>query len=533
MNHKSLAVNAQQAGQLVRSSTLHRILLEAKFLNDKLESSEKAWLLSDSCNELVKKITETLEPFLMDEKLGLNPWTEERWELLDMMNKLLKYKEKQIYLNPSLTLSPNGLSISKGYIQQRRARLTNRLEPMKTVMESRELQMNTSTTASNPITVISTSEENRFYDVPREIWLSIFSFLAPLDIARCRATCRALAAYGNDNQLWMSLRVFDLSASSYEFEKMRRIYETFRAHSKRGNIVDSQAFANVVSANLTKQVLAKNFRQENLFDERWTQVLKATSNMHVPLIMDKLFAFFDQDGDGAISFVDFATGYATLRSDIAGKMKFLFDCFDVDGNGYISKEDLIKFAHAFLEGYQQSQKKIEQACAQNNIDPSPLSTSWPTSSEEDLNQAITELFAKLPETVRLLFREMELATKNKSEKLVEFISKTNIEAIFEWAKENIQTQGRFRKLSAASLSSSFFSSSFFVAFTSGNMTASEQAKEANSYANRISFEIFCLMSVCPIGVLPNSYAIIWVEKVINLIIKSLLGFKVIRHRFQT
>jgi len=355
--------------------------------------------------------------------------------------------------------------------------------------------------------------------------------LSPLDIAHSRATCRALAAYGNDNQLWVSLKIYDLSSSSYEFEKMRRIYETFRIHSKKGNVVDNQAFANVVSANLTKHVLAKSFRQENLADERLTQVLKSTSNMYVPLIMDKLFAFFDQDGDGNISFVDFATGYATLRSDIAGKMKFLFDCFDIDGNGYIGKEDLTKFAHAFLEGYQQSQKKIEQACHQNNIDPSPLSTSWPTSSEEDLNQAIQELFAKLPETVRLIFREMELATKNKPDKLIEFINKTHLEPVFEWAKENIQTQGRFRKLSSASLSSAFFSSSFFNSQPSGN-SAAEQTKEANSYANRISFEIFCLMSICPIGVLPNSYAIIWVEKVINLVIKSLLGFKVIRHRFQ-
>jgi len=296
--------------------------------------------------------------------------------------------------------------------------------------------------------------------------------------------------------------------------------------------VDSHAFANVVSANLTKHILSKSFRQENLSDERWTQVLKSTSNVHVPLIMDKLFAFFDQDGDGAINFVDFATGYTTLRSDVAGKMKFLFDCFDVDSSGYIGKEDLTKFAHAFLEGYQQSQKKIEQACNQNGIDPAPLATSWPTSSEEDLNSAIQELFTKLPETVRLIFREMELATKNKPEKLVEFISKTNLELVFEWAKENIQTQGRFRKLSSASLSSSFFSSPFFGALTSGN-SAGEQTKESSSFSNRISFEIFCLMSVCPIGVLPNSYAIIWVEKVINLVIRSLLGFKVIRHRFQT
>ena len=60
-------------------------------------------------------------------------------------------------------------------------------------------------------------------------------------------------------------------------------------------------------------------------------------------IHDRIFAFFDTDRDGLIGFNEFVMGIATIRSsDKEAKLRRTFDCYDIDGDGFIRRKDLLR-----------------------------------------------------------------------------------------------------------------------------------------------------------------------------------------------
>ncbi|KAG0375607.1 hypothetical protein BGX24_008871 [Mortierella sp. AD032] len=67
------------------------------------------------------------------------------------------------------------------------------------------------------------------------------------------------------------------------------------------------------------------------------------------LITDRIFRFFDQDDDETISFKEMACGLSVLcKGNFEEKITFAFQGYDLDGDGYISREELHEMFKAYF-----------------------------------------------------------------------------------------------------------------------------------------------------------------------------------------
>ncbi|KAG0277517.1 hypothetical protein BGZ95_005809 [Linnemannia exigua] len=67
------------------------------------------------------------------------------------------------------------------------------------------------------------------------------------------------------------------------------------------------------------------------------------------LITDRIFRFFDQDDDETISFKEMACGLSVLcKGNFEEKIAFAFQGYDLDGDGYISREELHEMFKAYF-----------------------------------------------------------------------------------------------------------------------------------------------------------------------------------------
>jgi len=67
------------------------------------------------------------------------------------------------------------------------------------------------------------------------------------------------------------------------------------------------------------------------------------------LITDRIFKFFDQDGDDLISFSELVCGLSILaKGTYEQKIKYAFKGYDLDGDGYISREEVAQMYSAYF-----------------------------------------------------------------------------------------------------------------------------------------------------------------------------------------
>eukprot|EP01135_Chromosphaera_perkinsii_P004656 Nk52_evm5s293 gene=Nk52_evmTU5s293 len=67
------------------------------------------------------------------------------------------------------------------------------------------------------------------------------------------------------------------------------------------------------------------------------------------LITERIFKFFDQDGDGVINFLELVCGLSVLcKGSQEEKIEYAFKGYDLDNNGFISRHELYKMFKAYF-----------------------------------------------------------------------------------------------------------------------------------------------------------------------------------------
>ncbi|NXU05648.1 EFCB1 protein, partial [Buphagus erythrorhynchus] len=71
--------------------------------------------------------------------------------------------------------------------------------------------------------------------------------------------------------------------------------------------------------------------------------LHSAFGMTDDVVLDRVFSIFDRDNDGCITVVEWVEGLGVLlRGTLEEKMKFCFTIYDLNGDGYISREEMFQ-----------------------------------------------------------------------------------------------------------------------------------------------------------------------------------------------
>jgi len=125
-----------------------------------------------------------------------------------------------------------------------------------------------------------------------------------------------MAAFSNKKQMQMKA---EMLAKKTKFSKteIEALLSMFRELTKNSGKLDRTMF---------RDILHNQFKMTD------------------DIIMDRVFRVFDQDNDTCVSADEWVKGLSTfLRGNIDDRIKFCFAVFDMNGDGFISREDIFQF----------------------------------------------------------------------------------------------------------------------------------------------------------------------------------------------
>ena len=108
------------------------------------------------------------------------------------------------------------------------------------------------------------------------------------------------------------------------------------------------------------------------------------------LIYDRIFTYFDSDRNGLIGFEEWIKGIDGMHTtDTKVKARIIFNGYDIDGDGYISRRDVLRVFRAYYAIEKEATRNFvaeltEELSARNNMDTiqssQPLGSAFPPNS---------------------------------------------------------------------------------------------------------------------------------------------------------
>jgi len=105
----------------------------------------------------------------------------------------------------------------------------------------------------------------------------------------------------------------------------------------------------IKASNFSEQELKKLYRRFKLLDKDGSGTLTTEEFLSIPdlalnPLLERILQIFDKNKDEEIQFDEFITVLSTLsdKGSKADKLRFAFQVYDIDGDGYISNGELFR-----------------------------------------------------------------------------------------------------------------------------------------------------------------------------------------------
>jgi len=117
-----------------------------------------------------------------------------------------------------------------------------------------------------------------------------------------------------------------------------------------GNGLDRETIDHAIKAsNFSEQELKKLYRRFKLLDKDGSGTLTTEEFLSIPdlalnPLLERILQIFDKNKDDEIQFEEFISVLSTLsdKGTKEDKLKFAFQVYDIDGDGYISNGELFR-----------------------------------------------------------------------------------------------------------------------------------------------------------------------------------------------